>query len=132
MPTRTFPSSPSSYFFAHLPSHRLDSIGRAGFSYDFGSLAGKSSEIATAFDALASATLGIADGLIFALQPTFAWVSKFPTQRQRGIYRLKAAAKEIAKEVMRRTKEGKEDERSVLGLLSTLIELSQTVGLTSS
>jgi hypothetical protein len=125
------PSSTSSRYFAYLPIHRLDSIGRAGFSYDFGSLSGKSSEIATAFEILANVNVGIVDGLIFALQPTFAWVSKFPTRRQRGIHRLKAAAKEIAKEVMRRTKEEEKDERSIMGLLSAFFVYAGMLMLTS-
>jgi hypothetical protein len=96
----------------------LDTIGLAGFSHDFESFSDHRSDISNAFEELANSSMGIMDALITVLRPSFPLVTRIPTQRTRGIWKLKAACAAVAKQFMERMGKLEENgERSVMGLL---------------
>jgi hypothetical protein len=99
---------------------RLDTIGWAGFSHDFCSLAGEQSPVAAAFAQLAAAKMGLLDGLIFVLQPSIPFACKLPSARQRALRNLNAATDRLAEEFFQRTRglKPEKEERSIMGLLS--------------
>jgi hypothetical protein len=105
---------------------RLDTIGLAGFSHDFGALDSKPSAVATAFADFADAGMGLGDAVVFFVQFLFPQIISLPTPRQRAINNLHEASGQIAKEMIRKVQmdEREKGERSVMGLMSEFDGLS--------
>jgi hypothetical protein len=101
-----------------LPSISLDTIGFAGFSHDFGSLSGRSSDVSAAFDGIATHQLGILDGILLFIQLAFPVIDSAPTPRQRAVDNLNKACGVIAKQVIAKAKVEEKGERSIMGLMS--------------
>jgi hypothetical protein len=97
--------------------HSLDTIGLAGFAHDFGALLSRPSAVGSSFDALANATIGIIDAIIFFITPVLAFLVWVPTNRQRAMTRMHAACTDLAKKIIARSKAEEKDERSIMGLL---------------
>jgi hypothetical protein len=103
---------------------RLDSLGIAGFSHDFGTLRGKYSVVAEVLDSFGGRKLTFVDTLKLVLSLAFPFLINIPTERFNLFKRFKSTAKEISQELLQRTrKEKKEDledkkDHSVIGLLS--------------
>jgi hypothetical protein len=99
---------------------RLDTIGLAGFSHDFGALDSKPSAVATAFADFADAGMGLGDAVVFFVQFLFPQIISLPTPRQRAINNLHEASGQIAKEMIKKVQmdEREKGERSVMGLMS--------------
>jgi hypothetical protein len=78
------------------------------------------------FDALGSTKRTELAQLLFLLVPVFPWLNKFPTGRNKLLNKLRVAMREIADELLARTRSEKEGrvseensgEKSVIGLLS--------------
>jgi hypothetical protein len=100
---------------------RLDTIGLAGFSHDFGALDSKPSAVATAFADFAGAGMGLGDAFVFFAQFLFPEINSLPTPRQRAINNLHRASGELAKEITAKAEKEEKGERSVMGLMSQLL-----------
>ncbi|KAJ7634696.1 cytochrome P450 [Roridomyces roridus] len=99
----------------------LDTIGLAGFSHDFETLSGKTSEVATAFDELGSTKPSSFQFAMFLLSLLFPILSKIPTGRRNSLARLGAAMRGMADKFINASGTAKEAEaandKSVIGLL---------------
>jgi hypothetical protein len=114
----------SSYHPAHTSTDRLDSIGIAGFSHDFGSLDGKKTSVTEVFDAFGHSSSAI-NVVLLLLSQAFPFITRIPTSRSKLIRRLNATIGEISAVLLDRTRKEKElgiaDEKgdhSIIGLLS--------------
>ncbi|KAF9239176.1 cytochrome P450 [Melanogaster broomeanus] len=114
----------ASHFLSHLiPAGRLDTIGIAGFSHDFGSLDGKPASVTEMFDAFGSSSnAGL--NFMFLLAQAFPSIIRLPTPRSKLIDRLSDSMGEISTVLLNRTRKEKElgieddkGEKSVIGLL---------------
>jgi hypothetical protein len=99
------------------PYHRLDTIGIAGFSHDFGALDGTTSSVAKSFEEVANAKPGLADAFVLFLSPAIPILNYLPTSRQNCILRLRKACHDIAKDIMREAEVEEKSEKSILALL---------------
>ncbi|THU84114.1 cytochrome P450 [Dendrothele bispora CBS 962.96] len=112
----------------------LDSIGIAGFSHDFNSLAGEASSVSDLFDTFAglkpppktliSKMLAPLTLIIFLLGTVFPIVLSLPTERSKLMKKLRADTTEIADVLLGKTRKEKElglvdekGDRSIVGLL---------------
>jgi hypothetical protein len=106
----------------------LDSIGIAGFSHDFGALAGKRDDVIAAFEELSEGKFGILDVIQVLFGSTIPAVCYIPSDRQRTIARLNAACGVLARNLLSqtRTETGTEKgDRSIMGLLIKAEETMQ-------
>ncbi|KAF7309908.1 Cytochrome P450 [Mycena indigotica] len=101
----------------------LDSIGIAGFAHDFGTLDGKYSAVAAAFDGL-SFDGGLITNLLFLLGLRLPFLARLPSQRNRITRNLRLTMSEIADQLLEKTRKEKKThitdetmDRSVIGLL---------------
>ncbi|KAJ8517386.1 hypothetical protein ONZ45_g5419 [Pleurotus djamor] len=98
----------------------LDSIGIAGFSHNFGSLEGKNSEVAIAFNSLGGGDPNVFSAFIFLLSPYFPFLATLPTKRNRYMRQLRQSLSTISDELLERTRKeaaGGVEEKSIIGLL---------------
>lgn len=106
---------------------RLDSIGLACFSHDFGTLDGKPASVAKAFDAFgAQSNTSAFTAAVFLLGQVFSIFTYLPTSRDELYREMKAIMIDICNALLERTKKEKEqgaldgkEEKSIIGLLST-------------
>jgi hypothetical protein len=111
--------------YIHNYCGRLDTIGLAGFSHNFGSLEGKRANVTEVFDAFgASRSMAFNKGLLLLAQ-TFPFLIQLPTPRRKIIQKLSAAMEEISNVLLARTQKeleigvvGGKEEKSIIGLLS--------------
>jgi hypothetical protein len=106
-------------FANHIGS--LDSMGLAGFSYDFGALRGERSDVGEGFASMANISLNFAEVAIFILAPVFPILVKIPTERSRKRAYMAAACRNLARQLLANTAGATDtvDSKSILGLLST-------------
>ena len=107
-------------------SFRLDTIGLAGFSHDFGSLDGKPASVTKIFDSFGSSSKRSkinVDLLLFA--QVFPILSYVPTPRKRMLHEMQEIMEDISNTLLERTKNEKEkgaldgkEEKSIVGVLS--------------
>ncbi|EMD31778.1 hypothetical protein CERSUDRAFT_119356 [Gelatoporia subvermispora B] len=78
----------------------LDTIGIAGFSYDFGTLSGKQAPVADILERVSrqKSTFGLI--AMIALAMVFPWVLNIPTERHVLLKRLHASMEDIAQELL--------------------------------
>ncbi|KAF7291836.1 Cytochrome P450 [Mycena chlorophos] len=102
----------------------LDSMGIAGFSYDFGYLDGKSSPVTRAFEAMQTIPASFAAGVVMLLSQTFPILTSIPTKRTRLFMDLRDSMNVIANRLLETTRREKEtgvteefSEKSIIGLL---------------
>jgi len=106
---------------------RLDSIGIAGFSHDFGTLQGKHSIIAEVFDSLGKHKPTFFQIITFLLGPAFPILNRIPSPRRTLEKKFKLTADGISKDLLQRTRQEKEGaiegkrDNSVIGTLSVFI-----------
>ncbi|KAJ7059595.1 cytochrome P450 [Mycena amicta] len=88
----------------------LDSIGIAGFAFDFESLSGSPSPVASAFAALTSglSDSSTASNILFLLGARFPLIAKLPLQRNRVLKTMRKALGEVAKGILAREREMRE------------------------
>jgi hypothetical protein len=104
---------------------RLDSLGIAGFSHDFGTLQGKYSVVAEVLDSFGALKLSFVDIFKMMFSPVFPILTTIPTPRFNLFKKFKLTSKQISRELLERTRNEKkgdvEDKKdhSVMGLLST-------------
>ena len=108
----------------HYLCPRLDSVGIAGFSHDFGSLRGKHSAVVEIFDSFGKLRPTFFQNVIFILNNAFPILAHIPNPRKALETKFKSISDEISRELLGRTKkegtiEGQND-YSVIGLLSML------------
>lgn len=103
----------------------LDSVGIAGFSFDFGALDGKQAHVATAFNNFGTrAKNRMISPLMLLLAPTLPVLLKLPFGRTRVIQELKKDLTAIGTDLLDRVRREKEmgsaltAEKSIIGLLS--------------
>ena len=104
---------------------RLDTIGLAGFSHNFGALEGKRASVTAVFDTIsASPRSALTKGLVL-LGQVFPFLMRVPTARIRLIQELSVAMEEISNVLLAKTQKelemgvvGGKEERSIIGLLS--------------
>ena len=116
--------SPQSLQDIHNCCCRMDTIGLAGFSHDFGALEGKHTSVSEAFDTIGARSIARNKGFLLLTQ-TFPFLLRLPTPRWKLIQKLNVAMEEISNVLLTRTQKelemgvvkGKE-ERSIIGLLS--------------
>jgi hypothetical protein len=124
-----------------LSHPRLDSIGIAGFSHDFGSINGHRSAVTLAFDALSQGTPSVATRLIVVISLFFPILFRLPTRRNKLLSQLKDTMNAIAVELLERGRQeddvatGKDPNlvsKSVIELLSELIASKTCNALTQT
>ena len=106
---------------------RLDTIGIAGFSHDFGSLDGMPASVTEVFDAFGGTDRGRnLDMFLIMLAHSLPWVLKLPTPHSKLVKRLNDTMGDISNVLLTKSKKEKEagtlgetDEKSLLGILST-------------
>ena len=104
--------------------NRLDSIGIAGFFYDFQSLAGAQSPVATMFDSLGKVNPGRLPLLLPIISPILPFIWNLPTARNKLMWKMSDTVGEIASLLLQRSREEatgtpKGIDRSLVGSLST-------------
>ena len=113
--------------YMHIYYSRLDTIGLAGFSHNFGALQGKHAPVTEVFDSVGASprSMAINTGLLLLAQ-AFPSLADIPTSRTRMIQKLNVAMEEISNVLLSRTQKememgvvGGKEERSIIGLLST-------------
>ena len=106
---------------------RLDTIGLAGFSHNFGALEGKKASVTAMFDSMGASprTSPISKNLIL-FGHTFPFIVWIPTPRLKFTQKLNITMEEISKVLLARTQKeldmgmiGGKEERSIIGSLST-------------
>ena len=117
-------------FAQQVPLRSLDSIGLAGFSYDFGTLAHRPSKVADIFEAMGKLKMTVFGLATFLLALSFPPVLNLPTERNTLAAEFKVAAGAIADSLMKRDVADGErgemkplidkDDKSILGLLGKL------------
>ncbi|CCL99011.1 uncharacterized protein FIBRA_01019 [Fibroporia radiculosa] len=100
----------------------LDSVGIAGFSYDFGTLHGKYSAVADSFASFGTLKPTLLGAVTFIVGLALPILTKIPTDFRILVKRLNASMGEIADELlanMRKESEGevKTEDKSIIGLL---------------
>ena len=115
----------------HNSRGRLDIIGLAGFSHNFGALEGKHAEgkhasVTEVFDAFSASPRSMAfnKGIVL-LAETFPFLMWLPTPRRKLLRKLSAVMEEISNVLLARTQKeleigvvGGKEEKSLIGLLS--------------
>lgn len=107
----------------------LDTIGIAGFSYDFGSLDGKDSPVLQVFESFSAEgnSSPMFTGLTLLLSPVVPLLLKLPTKQKSLIKKLRETLAVVADELLEKTRQEKElgisgedsaGDKSVIGLLS--------------
>ncbi|KAI9464898.1 cytochrome P450 [Boletus coccyginus] len=103
---------------------RLDTIGLAGFSHDFGSLEGKHATVTEVFDIFGESSSSAPNKGLLLLAQTFPFLISLPTPRTNLIQKLNTAMDEISNELIAQTQKelemgviGGKEEKSVIGLL---------------
>lgn len=118
-----------SSFHQRIPVHdaplSLDTIGIAGFSHDFRTLAGHKSSVATAFDSFGSLKEYVFSRAVFILSIIIPVLSNIPTPRNKQFGLLSSTMHQISEELLARTRKEKENvgyghsgDKSIIGLLS--------------
>lgn len=100
---------------------RLDSIGIACFSHNFGQLDGENSDVAVAFNSLGGDDGHIFWAFIYLLSPYFPFLATLPTRTNRVMRKLRQSLTNISAELIERTckeRQGGVEEKSIVGLLS--------------
>ena len=112
--------------YIHRYCGRLDTIGLAGFSHNFGALEGKHTTVTEVFDTFGASPRSSAlnKGLRLLAQ-TFPLLMRLPTRRGKLIQKLTLAMEEISNALLARTQKeleigvaGGAEEKSIIGLLS--------------
>jgi hypothetical protein len=103
---------------------RLDSIGIAGFSHDFGALRGKGSAIADVFNSFGLLKFTFFQLLVFGLGGVFPILAYIPSPRRLLEKKFSLTAEGISRELLEKTRKEKEGtvegkgDYSVMGRLS--------------
>ena len=115
----------SSISACHAYTHpRLDSIGIAGFSHDFGALRGKGSVIADVFNSFSRLKPTLSQKLAFVLGGMFPFLAYLPSPRRVLERKFNSTAEGISRELLEKTRKEKEGtvegkgDYSVMGRLS--------------
>lgn len=114
----TFPSS-RSYLW-----DSLDSVGIAGFSFDFGALDGKEALVAKAIDNFGKRTQNglVVSPLMFLLAPVLPIILKLPIGRMRMGQDLRKELSAIGNDLLQKVRQenamGVSSDNSIIGLLS--------------
>ena len=106
---------------------RLDNVGLAGFSHNFGALEGKREIVTEVFDTFGTSPHSSAlNKGIHLLAQRFPLLVQLPTPRGKLIQKLNDAMDEISSVLLARTQKelemgvvGGKEEKSIIGLLST-------------
>jgi hypothetical protein len=106
---------------------RLDSIGNAGFSHDFGALRGETSPIVAVFNSLSAVKPALPMMLALILGPLFRILLPIiRNKRQDKLAEIAASLKVMATDLLEKARkeaeaEGDNSPRSILGVLSTSV-----------
>jgi hypothetical protein len=111
------------YIIALLRVFRLDSLGLAGFSYDFKALSGELPPLGAIFEAFMSHPLTLASTVALLLAPVVPLFGRIPTKRLFLRQQFGKLAGVAAREIIARASQGEhevnKDDKSVISLLST-------------
>ena len=103
---------------------RLDTIGIAGFSHDFGTLQGNNSAIAEVFESFGILKQTFFQIVLFILSAVFPILILTPSPRRNLVQKFSSNAEDISRQLLETTRKEKdgadEDQRdhSLIGLLS--------------
>ncbi|KAG1882733.1 cytochrome P450 [Suillus subluteus] len=103
----------------------LDSIGIAGFSYDFGSLDGKQASVTEMFDTFGNDQKASAlNQVVLLLASAFPIITKIPSKHKNLVKKLGVAMGELSNDLLIRSRREKDvnvserdEEKSIIGLL---------------
>jgi hypothetical protein len=99
----------------------LDSLGKAGFSHDFGAIRGQPSPVTAAFHSVDQLEPSLSIMLVFLLGPLFPNLcAKIPNERWDKLADLAASLKVIAADLLNKAIKETEDsdaDRSILGVM---------------
>jgi hypothetical protein len=116
-----------SYYNNKSSQFRLDSIGIAGFSHDFGSLKGNSPPVVAALDALGSMNNSFSSMLVLALSQVFPPLINIPTPRLKKIKNICSSIGDVAGALIDSARVENEASRpadkSIIGTLGELKQL---------
>ncbi|EPQ59966.1 cytochrome P450 [Gloeophyllum trabeum ATCC 11539] len=112
---------------------RLDSIGIAGFSHDFGTLYGNHLTIAEIIDAFSIVRPSFFAMICFLLEPIFPVLRRVPTARGKLVQSLNESMADISHEMMERARKAsdgnaKPEDNSVIGLLMRAGDAASSAG----
>jgi len=111
-----------------MTQYRLDTIGIAGFSHDFGSLDGKHSVVTEVFDSFGSnPKVTVLSRLVFLLAQVFPVLTKIPTQRKKLTNKLNAIMGEIFNDLLVRSRREKDMNVSDTDAGKSIMELLGTI-----
>ncbi|KAI6166079.1 cytochrome P450 [Pisolithus thermaeus] len=124
--------------FELIHCSRLDSIGLAGFSHDFGSLDGKPASITRIFDTFGSSpSRSAVNAAVLLLSQVFPLLEYVPTPRTQLLREMQRIMEDISKELLARSKKEKEEgvvdgkeDRSVIGVLVKANDSDSSIHLT--
>jgi hypothetical protein len=100
---------------------RLDSIGLAGFSHDFGTLKGQTSDVSELLESTSHSPISLIETAIMLLSPTLPFLAALPTMRAQMRREYKNACGKLARGLLLQTMQSEgsaADQKSILGLLS--------------
>jgi hypothetical protein len=119
-------SLPNTLQYIHNYCGRLDTIGLAGFSHNFGALEGKHASVTEVFGAFGASPRSMAfnKGIVL-LAEAFPFLMWLPTRRRKLLKKLSAVMEEISNLLLARAQKeleigvvGGKEEKSLIGLLS--------------
>jgi hypothetical protein len=100
---------------------RLDSIGLAGFSHDFGALKGQSSRVGELLESTSRSPVSFIEKAVILFQPSLPFLTAVPTMRAQMRREFKGACGKLARGLLVQTAQNEgsaADQKSILGLLS--------------
>ncbi|KAF8588472.1 cytochrome P450 [Ramaria rubella] len=104
----------------------LDSIGLAGFSYDFNSISGDSNPLAAALEALTNSADNFSSFVMKALFFTFPSILKIPSEKGKYIHNTREELGHVATRMWNEAKAGGNDEGKTL--MSFMIKADNMAG----
>jgi cytochrome P450 len=113
-------------------SPSLDSIGLAGFSHDFESLAGKRNDIVDSFDQMAEKGVDPLDVFLVLLSPAFPILHRIPTKRHRIVNRMNSACGVLARRLLQDNRTEKDADRGDRSIMGLLIRAEKSSGVSMS
>lgn len=102
----------------------MDSIGKAGFEYDFATLEGKHSEVAESYNALDIATHTGMTLVIAVLAAMLPFLQELPTKKFKLVKKMHDSMEDVARKLLERDGKDKDladfggSDKSIIGALS--------------
>ncbi|KAF8890488.1 cytochrome P450 [Infundibulicybe gibba] len=120
-------------FIIPIIAFRVDSIGLAGFSHDFGALDGKRSPVVAAFDSFNYSKMSIGTACLLIIGPFFPSFAQIPVQRNILFANLRRNVEEIADDLLHKNRvemeaNGKMDDKRDKSIVAALLRAESADG----